>query len=225
MRRPIVPAIIALGGMLFASEARADYSEAVNGNFSSNNLAPTVVAVSPGRNHISGTAGNGDFDYFQITVPAGSQLTSIFLDGYSTTETGDLGFFGLAAGTTISNSQSTAAGLLGWVHIGATLVGTDLLPGMGTAGFGSSGFTPPLGPGNYSFRVQDDDPVTMQYQFDIVLTGTSTPTPALPTGYTVAIAGFLLVAGARMMRRSQVGAVMAAVTSSDGVSLATHHSW
>ena len=131
----------------------------------------------------------------------------------------------MAAGTTISNSQSTAAGLLGWVHIGATLVGTDLLPGMGTAGFGSSGFTPPLGPGNYSFRVQDDDPVTMQYQFDIVLTGTSTPTPALPTGYTVAIAGFLLVAGARMMRRSQVGAVMAAVTSSDGVSLATHHSW
>ncbi len=77
----------------------------------------------------------------------------------------------MAAGTSISSSETTAAGMLGWVLFYPGMIGTDLLPTMGQAGNGATGFSPPLGPGAYSFRVQDNDGSNaVTYQLKLVLT-------------------------------------------------------
>jgi hypothetical protein len=140
------------------------YSEATNGDFSSVGTAPTVVAVTRGKNLvIAGVVGGGSADgqiddYWEITVPPGIALTSILLmTDQSSFGPSDLTFFAVARGTSISNSDSTAAGMLGWVLFDASMIGTSLLPAMGQAGNGATGFTPPLAAGTYSFRMQDDD--------------------------------------------------------------------
>ena len=46
------------------------------------------------------------------------------------------------------------AGLLGWTHFGAALVGTDILDNYGQ-GAGAIGFAPPLLAGNYTVELQD----------------------------------------------------------------------
>lgn len=170
------------GGAMDASYASladaTSYSEATNGSFSSVNTAPTVVTVGTGSNLITGVVGGGSpdgeiDDYFEITVPAGAALTSIVLTSdASTSGPSDQTFFAVAQGTSISSSDSTAAGMLGWVLFDPGVVGTDLLPAMGRAGNGASGFTPPLGPGTYTFRVQDNDGSNaVSYQLELVLGG------------------------------------------------------
>ncbi|MGH7436142.1 MAG: hypothetical protein ACRENE_10760, partial [Polyangiaceae bacterium] len=152
------------------------YSEATDGSFSSDSAAPTLVTVGVGSNLITGVVGGGSADgqfddYFEITVPARAALTSILLiTDESSSGPADLTFFAVARGTSISSSDSTAAGMLGWVLFDASMVDMNLLPAMGQAGNGASGFTPPLGPGTYTFRVQDDDGSNLvNYQFRFVL--------------------------------------------------------
>ena len=62
----------------------------------------------------------------------------------------------------------SAGPLLGYVHTAGTLRGTDILDDMG-AGFGAMQFTPPLGPGDYSFWMQQINAVLTTYTFDLVV--------------------------------------------------------
>ncbi len=209
MRTAAVCSVVASLVLFASAEARADYSEAVNGSFSSVNTAPTNVPVTSGSNKITGNTGQDSAstnidDYFMITVPAGQKLTSITLTSASSSlGSSDLAFFGVASGTSISSSDDTAAGMLGWVHFGASLVGTNLLPSMATSGFGATDFTPPLPAGTYSFRVQDNDTnADMSYQFNLVLTPATNAAPAFggwPLGGLLACA--LAMVGALASRR------------------------
>jgi hypothetical protein len=52
----------------------------------------------------------------------------------------------------------------------------DILPEMGIPVLGSTGFTPPLGPGTYSFWVQELSTGTFAYGFDLQLTPLPEPT-------------------------------------------------
>src|SRR5215472_3674459 len=120
MRKRAICVLIGSLAVLVSRRARADYSESVNGNFSSTNTAPTVISVSQGNNVVTGSVGatssDGQIDdYFSFTVPAGLALSSIVLtNDVSSSGSTDQTFFGVASGTSISNSNSTAAGMLGW---------------------------------------------------------------------------------------------------------------
>ena len=66
--------------------------------------------------------------------------------------------------------------LAGWTLFGANNIGEDLLPSMASAGQGASGFSVPLGAGDYVFLIQDTGSA-----INYGLTFTVTPVP-LPAG-------------------------------------------
>jgi len=185
-------------GGFSTANAAVVYDESVAGDFSNSGLNPTVVRLGEGSNLISGSTGFGaagvDQDYFSITVPSGSMLSSlIVLPG--TTVSGDVSFIAVQRGpqVTVPPNTTTASGLLGWMHYGSGNVNRDILPRIGM-GQGATGFTPPLGPGTYSFWVQDFNRAT--YDFDLALTAAAAV--AEPEMYAALVVGLVfLVAGLR----------------------------
>jgi hypothetical protein len=79
--------LILLAAGLFAAAASSlaaplNYDEAIDGDLSGNNFAPTPLAFEPGVNVIAGrmgqpAAGTIDRDFFQFTLEPGWQLVSI----------------------------------------------------------------------------------------------------------------------------------------------------
>jgi PEP-CTERM motif len=164
-------AFIALAlGLGSVASAGVIWNETGNGDLSGDHLAPTVVGtLTHGSNQIFGQTGNPgspdspttpDRDYFVITVPVGLHLASItVLPG---TTSGNVSFIGLQAGSQFTippvPNPSSAAGMLGWFHYSPAVIGQDILDDMSIPNrlmSGNSGFTIPLGPGNYAFWVQD----------------------------------------------------------------------
>jgi len=179
----VIGLVLAIAG---SGAARGDviYDESVSGDLSNSGATPTLLTVSLGSNEVLGTTGKDavtgiiDRDYFTFTVPDGLELAAITL--LPGTETlGKLGesFIGLEAGpdVTVATSATTAAGLLGWYHYSTSDIGKDILPFMGSAGLGSTGFTPPLSAGTYSFWVQEASVGTVNYGLDFII---ATPEPA-----------------------------------------------
>jgi hypothetical protein len=183
-------------GLPFTTGAATVYNEAVNGDFSNSGLNPTPVTVTGGPNEIFGATGSGangvDLDYFTISVPTGWQLSAItVLPG--TVSGGSVSFFGLEAGDQVTLSPSTfsAAGLLGWWHYGPSDIGTNILPEMAISADGSSGFSVPLGSGDYSFWIQELSPGAHNYGFDLTLTAAPVPEPGT---YWLGLTAFGIVA-------------------------------
>jgi len=163
-------------GFLSDASAVTVYNESGSGDFSDSGFTPTPVTVSLGSNDIFGTTGRAasgvpDVDYFRINVPSGLGLSAIIvLPGTMGGGTG-ISFLGIQAGTqvTVPTSAVTAAGLLGFYLYGAADINKNILPAIGTAGNSSSGFVPPLGPGSYSFWIQEGATGTFPYGFSLVL--------------------------------------------------------
>jgi hypothetical protein len=109
---------------------------------------------------------------------------------------GRIAFIGLQAGSliTLPPNTATAAGLLGWHHYNSGDVGKDLFPSMATPANGSSGFTAPLGAGNYAIWIQDSSPGETVYGLNFQLQRVPDSGPGL---------GFLatLLAGTCLRRR------------------------
>jgi hypothetical protein len=159
------------------SSAGILWNESVNGNLSNNQAAPSPFVLAPGTNSIIGTVTGGTKpqDWVALTVPAGDELTSIVLAVYQSTD--QQGFTGFQAGSTFVGSAFTAASYEGYSHYGTgatngalpptNLVGQDLLLLMANPALaqGAQGFTPPLGPGSYTFLIQQLGAVTA-FQFD-----------------------------------------------------------
>jgi hypothetical protein len=164
--------------MLANAHALPVYSESVNGDLSGSGLSPTVITLAEGFNEIVGTTGQSggvsDRDYFTVTVPTNLKLAQLIEE--AGTEAGQSGafargFLGLQSGTqvTLATNTVTATGLLGWTHYVPTPTDIDILPAMGIAANGSTGFVPPLGPGTYAFWLQDTTPGTFNYRLNLVL--------------------------------------------------------
>jgi hypothetical protein len=196
-------------GLLFAAglstlSAATIYNESVSGDLSNSGLSPTTITVALGSNQIFGTTGNQggaiDRDYFTITIGVGQELTGLtVLPG--TTSGGPVSFIGLESGpqVTLQTGAVTAVGLLGWWHYSPADINSNILGEMGTPSNGSSGFSVPLGAGNYSFWVQDFNAGSFNYGFDLTVSSATTPEPGT---IAAALVGLLFVA---MLRAATPG--------------------
>jgi len=154
------------------------YNEGISGDLPNSGLEPKLLAVGVGSNQVFGTTGRvtaTDRDYFRITLGPGLELTAIIeLPG---TTAGGVSFIGIEAGSqvTVSTGATEATGLLGWWHYSPADINTNILPEMAVPAEGSAGFTVPLGPGSYSFWIQDFSAGTFDYGFDLVVSETPEP--------------------------------------------------
>jgi hypothetical protein len=181
--------LAAFMGAWFAATAQAGtvWNEDINGDLSSNALAPTPLTVSTGSNVVIGSTGmagqlGDDRDYFHLTIPAGSTLTAITLLS-NTFVSGDSSFMGMQVGPQVT--ATTAAQLVGFVHYRNDMIDTNLLPAMGLTSLPS---------GTYSVWVQELGG-TVPYGFDFVITPVAVAATAdapLPLWAYVTLAAMLL---------------------------------
>jgi hypothetical protein len=181
------------------------YVESVNGDLSNDGLNPTLLVAGLGLNSITGTsvtpapgATGRDFDYFTVTIPAGSLLDSIVLSNYFGA---NLTFFGMMAGTpfTVPPTDPPVTippRLLGWVHMTPDLIGSNLFPTMSSQTVPAPviGFTAPVPAGDYSFWIQEagTDPANYSLNFNV------SAVPELSTFALTNIVLILVAAGRRL---------------------------
>lgn len=204
MRRAALPlSLLALATAAQAGGAPTGWNEAVNGDLSGDHLAPTFVGLlAGGTTTVSGVTGRAvtggpiDRDYFSISIPAGFELSSLtLLEG--TVPLVDVGFIAVMNGSsfTVPPTTESAAGLLGFALYSENDIGNDILPAMSIPALGSSGFTPPLPAGDYSFWVQETGVGVAPYGFAFAVTAVPEPATALSL-----LAGLALLAAALKRR-------------------------
>ena len=186
----------AVCALLAAVPAKATvYREAVLGDLSNNPAAPTALTLTPGSNSVIGTVngfppgGTDPQDWVSFTIPTGFVMTSYVNAKYVSSD--PQGFTGFQFGSSFSGDVFDPLSYAGYAHFGtgaqnpdgslppSSTVGVDLLPLMADPSFapGTSGFTPPLGPGTYTFLIQQGDPVTTGYRFNMTVRSVSVPEP------------------------------------------------
>jgi hypothetical protein len=160
------------------------YNEAISGDLSNDQAAPTPLTLTPGFNSVIGTVNgfdNGDGqDWVSFTIPTGFVMTSYVNAKYVSAD--DQGFTGFQSGSSFLGDPFVAGSYAGYAHFGfaatnpdgtppSSTVGVDLLPLMADPSFapGTTGFTPPLGAGTYTFLIQQGDPVTTGYRFNMTV--------------------------------------------------------
>jgi hypothetical protein len=189
----------AVCALLAAAPAKATiYDEAVSGDLSNDKAAPTALTLTPGLNSVIGTvAGFPEFggtdpqDWVSFTIPTGFVMTSYVNSKYDSND--DQGFTGFQSGSSFSGDEFVAGSYAGYAHFGtaannpdgnpvsSSTVGVNLLPLMADPSFapGTTGFTPPLGAGTYTFLIQQGDPSTTGYQFDMTVRSVPEPGSSL----------------------------------------------
>jgi hypothetical protein len=175
-RCTLLPLLLTLA-LLSASPVLAlDYDESRDGDLSELPDAPTSLALEPGSNIVTGRLdGIGDIrDYMSFTIPSGQALSSILLLEYVNAELsflpGNRGFHAIAAGPTSFIPSTTTAGLfLGGDHLDAQPTVVDLLPILAGAPLAGTGFDVPLGPGTYTYHVQQTSPEATAYSLEFVV--------------------------------------------------------
>lgn len=192
--------VVALVAALSASQAAtAAYVESVSGDLSNDATAPTGLTVSAGSNVVTGSTITSPFDrdIFSFTLAANQQLDSIVLNSYTGPAGGNGSFFAVQSGSGINTGNAGA-------HLGNELIGQavgiqqgdDVLDDMGTPRFGSSpGFTGALGPGTYTFWIQETaGPLAYSLDFQV----SEVPLPAAAWLFGSALLGL----GALKRRRA-----------------------
>lgn len=157
IRSFLVPLIFA--ALFCASQnLQADvvWNETVNGDLSSNSATPTALSFLNGNNTVIGSLSEptGDLrDYMTFTIGPNQSMTGLILDSYVAATAG---FQGINTGnTSFIPDTSTAGSFLGLEFVLAGFAGTDMLPLLAVGSYGSTGFTIPLGPGTYSYVIQE----------------------------------------------------------------------
>jgi hypothetical protein len=183
-------ALISIAAALTGPAAAATlWNESVNGDLSNVRTAPTNLTLSMGSNVISGTTVSGDVDFFTVSVPASTFFSALTLVAWASAD--DLSFLALQAGPIITSTTSPAA-MLGYVHLSAVFVGTDILDDI-ALGDGALGFSRPLPPGTYAMWTQQLQTQLVTYSFDLVVIPE-------PTEAILLTAGLLVLAFARRAR-------------------------
>ena len=168
-------ALILLLLALAVPVSAANHDESVDGDISTDPNAPTPLILSVGGNKITGTTGNIggiiDRDYVTFNIPPGFALTGLNLLAFSPN---NLAFASFNTGTTsFVPSGATALLFLAGIHIDGSMLGTNLMPVFVTTSVtGNSLPAPMLGPGDYTFLIQQTSPITQSYSLDFILEGT-----------------------------------------------------
>lgn len=142
-------------------------------------LHPTFLIFGPGNNEVSGQVATprNTRDFFRFSVPAGRQLTAIYLEEW-TAENDNLGYLHLDSGpTTVIPSSATASDFLGGAHVNRALYGPNdnLLLALAGAPQGGTGFPTPLPAGDYVVNVQQTGPEESFYRLRFVLAAEPLP--------------------------------------------------
>jgi hypothetical protein len=191
------------GILMFGSSARAGvfWDESINGDLSNNQSGPNQFTLASGVNTLIGTVGGaaGSQDWFTLTVPANFQFQSIIPRAYSSSDA--TAFIGFQDGSSFVGDPNSSASLYrGYGHIGpgsGNALNVDMMPAMGAAP-GAQGFTPPLGPGSYTFLIQQLGSQT-SYQFDF----TAIPEVRGQAAVAIFCAAFLLRRRWRLAKAAQ----------------------
>jgi len=182
----------AVCALLAAAPAKATiYDEGVSGDLSNNQAAPTALTLTAGSNSVIGTVngfppGTDPQDWVSFTIPTGFVMTSYVNSTYGSAD--EQGFTGFQFGSSFSGDPFVAGSYAGYAHFGtdatnplppSSTVGVNLLPLMANPSFsvGATGFTRPLAAGTYTFLIQQGDPSTTSYQFDMNVRSVSVPEP------------------------------------------------
>ena len=211
----------AVCALLAAAPAKAIiFDEAVSGDLSNNKAAPTALTLTPGSNSVIGTVngfppGTDAQDWVSFTIPTGFVMTSYVNSKYGSDD--PQGFTGFQVGSSFLGDEFTAGNYAGYAHFGtgatnpdgtppSSTVGVDLLPLMADPSFapGATGFTPPLAAGTYTFLIQQGNPFTTSYQFDMTVRSVPEPVSSLCLLGMGCLAIFAL-SGALACRRARVG--------------------
>lgn len=168
------------------AQADTRWDESLQGDLSNSGLAPTAVSMAPGHNVVLGTIGNAgsgiDRDYFKFTVPAGHELSALWLLPV-TGVSGGASFFAIQAGpqVTVSPSGAGVEALYGFNHYGTDLVGQDILvPMVGPQ-------KAPIPAGTWSVWLQETGG-EVSYGLDFVITQ-AVPEPATLGLFALGLAG------------------------------------
>src|SRR6267378_2802127 len=135
----------AVCALLAAAPAKAIiFDEAVSGDLSNNQAAPTALTLTPGSNSVIGTVagfppeGTDPQDWVSFTIPAGFVMTSYVNSKYVSAD--DQGFTGFQSGSSFSGDEFVAGSYAGYAHFGTaaqnpdgnptstSTVGVNLLP-------------------------------------------------------------------------------------------------
>ncbi len=186
-----------LFGLTGAGHAATIYDESISGDLSGAFGAPTVLNFTGGSNIVIGSvfAAADVRDYLTFTLGPGQSLTALMLVVYddpttlppppSNANDGNTGYHALYAGIP-TGVPGGGDNPLGGNHVNPP-VGVDLLPGLASGGIspGAPGFVSPLGPGMYTYVIQQTGPPVTDYTLDFVVI----PVPAALPLFAAAIAG------------------------------------
>lgn len=196
VRRSLLVSAALLVGSGTASAAI--WIESDQGDMQNSGLAPSMLTLDAGSNLIRGSFRAEDPDYLAVTVRDGYQLSAI-LTGTGNNTGLSRSFIGVQSGPTMTfvSTGAGATGLLGWTHFGGA-DGVDLLPDIGMAKFGSTGFEGALSSGTYTFWFNETSSEPgLGYDFDFQVEGAPVP---LPAGAGLLAAGCAMLG---MFRRRQ----------------------
>lgn len=197
MRARSLAWLILVGALMVPAAALA-HDEAVDGDLSNDAAAPTPLVFGLGANVVAGrvtTSAPADTrDYITFTIPAGRQLTGLRLVSWVS---GNTGFHAINAGaTSFQPSSATDNNFLGGDHVNPAIWVFDLVELLDgdTAGVGT---TAPLGPGTYSYVIQETGPQLSDYRIEFIVS--AAPASAVPAsdhksliGLTLTLLGVML---------------------------------
>jgi hypothetical protein len=187
------------------ASAQLNYNES-SGDLSTNGGSPTALAFSLGTNTVTGSVNSTSDarDYITFTVPSGQRLSGLRLASWN----GGRGFHAIKLGATMADpSGGNQSSLLGGDHLDNVDSGTERLAALSDGQTGGTpagtGFTPPLGPGTYTYDIQQTSG-TSNYSLEFVITAAPS-VPSAGAWWSAALAAMLTGAGALyQLRRTRL---------------------
>jgi hypothetical protein len=197
--RFLLPVILLAACVVPFGTAKAlNWNELNDGDLSGDGNAPTFITFTEGSNLIEGTMGSLggtgplDADVWTFTIAAGYYLTGITLVSYSAPTGPHDSFMAIDDATSINMfdpSLHLSNGLWNEQVDGFGNTYTDLMAILDAGpAFGGTGFDGPLGPGNYTFWVQEG---SEQIQYCINFEMTAVPEPG--SSWLLGLAGLIMM--------------------------------
>jgi hypothetical protein len=171
--------VLLLAAAAVPASAAVVWDESINGDLATDPATPTPITFAIGTNSIIGTVSGTplDRDYITFTIAPGTVLAHLNLIAW---DPDDYGFMAFNSGSTgLIPSGATNSQFLSGIHCITEDVGHDLMDYFATRKVTTNGLPQPqLGPGTYTWIVQQLSPLVETYQVDFVI---ETANPTAPS--------------------------------------------